>query len=97
MRISVSAKAPAEVEEAGEWYIGVGAPQAASDFIDALEYAFGLLRQFPNMGARGPLNTRVMPLHAFPYSLIYRIQQDTVRVIAVANQSRRPGYWAGRR
>lgn len=97
MRISVSAEAQAEAGDAGDWYIGVGAPQAASDFVDAIEHAFGLLQRFPDLGARGPLNTRVMPLHTFPYSLVYRVQHDTVRIIAIANQSRRPGYWGGRR
>lgn len=97
MRISLSAEAQAEADEAVDWYIGAGAIVAASDFADALDHAIGLLRQFPRMGAHGPQSTRSLPLHAFPYSLIYRIQQDTVRIIAVANQSRRPGYWAGRR
>jgi hypothetical protein len=41
--------------------------------------------------------TRMLTLYDFPYSLIYRIQGDEIRVIAVAHHSRRPGYWVGRR
>jgi len=97
MRISLSAEAQAEADEAVDWYIGAGAFLAASDFADALGHALDMLRQFPEMGAHGQHSTRHLPLHSFPYSLIYRVQQDAVRVIAVANQSRRPGYWSGRR
>jgi len=35
-------------------------------------------------------------LHGFPFDLIYRLQGDKIVIIAVSNQSRRPGYWAGR-
>ena len=59
--------------------------------------AMGLLAQFPIVGKAAAHNTRMLPLHKFPYSLIYRLQGDVVRIIAVAHHSRRPGYWVGRR
>ena len=33
----------------------------------------------------------------FPYGLIYRIDRNTIIVVAVANLKRRPGYWRSRR
>ncbi|MDR3393407.1 MAG: type II toxin-antitoxin system RelE/ParE family toxin [Parasulfuritortus sp.] len=96
MRISLSAEAKAEANEAVDWYIGKEAIYAASDFADALDHALAMLRQFPYLGGQGALSTRILPLHTFPYSLVYRIQEDTVRVIAIAHQNRRPAYWAGR-
>jgi len=33
----------------------------------------------------------------FPYSLVYIVSKDEIRILAVAHQSRRPDYWAGRR
>jgi hypothetical protein len=37
-------------------------------------------------------------LREFPYELVYRYQpgDDVVRVIAIAHQHRRPGYWRRR-
>ena len=35
-------------------------------------------------------------LDAFPYALVYRIDGETLSVIAVANFKRRPGYWRNR-
>jgi hypothetical protein len=37
------------------------------------------------------------PLHDYPYSVVYRVEPREIILIAIAHQSRRPGYWAGRR
>lgn len=96
-RISLSEEARADADSAIDWYIGEGAFIAADDFVNEVERALDLLKQFPALGEGGTHKARSFPLHGFPYSLIYRLQSDTVRVIAVAHHSRRPGYWGGRR
>jgi toxin ParE1/3/4 len=40
--------------------------------------------------------TRKFLLRQFPYTLVYRVQGEVITVIAVAHQSRQPGYWAKR-
>ncbi len=35
-------------------------------------------------------------LQKFPYSIIYSIEPDHIRVIAVAHNKRKPGYWSDR-
>jgi plasmid stabilization system protein ParE len=45
--------------------------------------------------SRGSL--RRVSLHRFPYNLIYYVSAGEVRVIALAHQRRRPGYWAHRK
>ncbi|MBU0623007.1 MAG: type II toxin-antitoxin system RelE/ParE family toxin [Gammaproteobacteria bacterium] len=93
----LSRQAEADVDAAVEWYIDEGAYTAADDFLDEIERAMGVLAQFPKVGEAGAYNTRLLPLNKFPYSLIYRLPGDVVRIIAVAHHSRRPVYWAGRR
>jgi len=51
----------------------------------------------PGLGTPGPEGTRLLPVHRFPVSLVYRVEGEDLRVIAVAAQRRRPGYWGGRR
>lgn len=97
VRVSLSAEAQADVDAVVDWYIGEGAFIAAEDFIDEPDGALNLLNQFAALGECGTHNTRSLPLHGFPYSLIYRLRDDTVRVISVAHHSRRPGYWVDRR
>ena len=97
VRVSLSAEAQADADAVVDWYIGEGAFIAAEDFTEELDGAIDLLNQFAALGESGMHHTRSLPLHGFPYSLIYRLRDDTVRVIAVAHHSRRPGYWVGRR
>ena len=97
MRVSLSDEAQADANAAIDWYIGEGAHIAAEDFANTLDHVFGLLCDFPAIGEQARHDTRVLALHRFPYSLIYRIQRDEIRIVAVAHHSRRPEYWAGRR
>jgi plasmid stabilization system protein ParE len=97
VRVSLSAEAQADADAVVDWYISEGAFIAAEDFTEELDGALNLLNQFAELGESGMHHTRSLPLHGFPYSLIYRLRDDTVRVIAVAHHSRRPGYWVGRR
>ncbi|WP_438003790.1 hypothetical protein [Sorangium sp. So ce321] len=32
----------------------------------------------------------------FPYSVLYRVRDDHIRILAIAHQNRRPFYWRGR-
>lgn len=97
-RVSLSAEAQADAAAAVDWYISEGAFFAAEDFIEEIDSALNQLSQFAALGESGAHNTRSLPLHGFPYSLIYRLQDDDdARVIAIAHHSRRPGYWIDRR
>lgn len=95
--VRVSLSNAAQADAAVDWYTGKGAFIAADDFADELDQALGLLKRFPELGQASAGNTRTLPLHSFPYSLIYRLQTDVIRVIAVAHHGRRPGYWGKRR
>ncbi len=97
MRVSLSVEAQADADAAADLYIGEGAFRAAVDFVDTLERAFALLRRFPAAGAETLRGTRALVLHKFPYSLIYRLDGEEIRIIAVAHHSRRPKYWRKRR
>ena len=97
MRVSLSELAHDDANAAIDWYVGEGAYIAADDFADALEKAFGLLSNFPHLGGHAAHHTRMLALHSFPYSVIYRLQNNEIRIVAVAHHSRRPGYWGGRR
>lgn len=51
----------------------------------------------PGIGTKAPGDARLVPLGRFPYSLVYRVDADTVTVLALMHQSRLPGYWRRRR
>lgn len=43
---------------------------------------------------RGSVRRRL--LRQFPYALVYKIKPDSIRILAVMNNRRRPTYWVGR-
>lgn len=96
MRVSLNDEARADADVAIDWYIGEGALVAAEDFARTLDQALALLCDYPFMGEKAAHDTRMLTLHRFPYSLVYRVRHDEIRVIAIAHHSRRPGYWTDR-
>lgn len=95
--VILSEEALADAAEIADWYIHEDALHAVLWFHDELNKAVERLALSPGLGTPGRAGTRCLPLHRFPVSLIYRWRPEGVRVIAVAGQRRRPGYWAGRR
>jgi hypothetical protein len=51
----------------------------------------------PFLGKPFGINFRRVTLRRFPFALIYRVDGDNLRIIAVAHTRRRPGYWSSRR
>ena len=55
-----------------------------------------LLCDTPNIGEAIDARHRRFPMRRFPFALIYRIDADVLRVIALSHRRQRPGYWRGR-
>ena len=56
-----------------------------------------LIRQFPDAGSPAGTSRRRVLVPRFPYAIVYRRDPDSVVILAVAHQRRRPGYWRGRK
>jgi plasmid stabilization system protein ParE len=84
-----------ELNEAADYYDAEG-PGLGTAFIDELERALGQIRAFPQAcpPVAGPVRRKIVV--AFPYAVIYSVLDDTVTVLAVAHQHRRPFYWRDR-
>jgi len=98
--VRVEPEAKQELAAAAGWYEerreGLGLELVAE--IDAV---FAAIARTPG---RFPLYPRVAPelgvrraaAHRFPYSIAFIELGTVVRVLAVAHEKRRPGYWVGR-
>lgn len=96
MRLSFNSEALAEAEEATRWYRDNGGASPSRAFSHELRRVTQLATGQPGIGAPDPHGATRLYFKRFPYTLVFRIQESSVRVIAVAHQSRRPSYWAGR-
>lgn len=65
-------------------------------FLSAVEAAVAHIRQHPEASPVIIQAVRSKVLRRFPYSVMYSIKPDRIRILAVANQKRRPFYWRGR-
>ena len=67
-----------------------------ASFVDAVERAILLIRQYPAMGTPIDATRRRMLVSGFPYAVVYRRDTDVIVVLAVANLRRQPAYWRAR-
>ncbi|MBZ0160073.1 MAG: type II toxin-antitoxin system RelE/ParE family toxin [bacterium] len=95
-RFSIHETAEAEINEAADFY-DLEDPGLGSVFIDEVERGVESISQFPEAAQFVRRRVRKKPLVRFPYSLVYSVRPDEVRLLAVAHQKRRPFYWRGRR
>lgn len=96
MKFFFHERAEAELDNAAAYYEsrqqGLGL-----DFLREVYAAVSLLTQHPLAWSPISKNTRKCLVPRFPYGIIYQVKADHVRIIAVADLRRRPGYWRGRR
>ena len=96
MRLSVSEQALDDARDTAHWYISEGAWPVALCLQEQVEEALIAITRTPGLGTPGPANTKLFPVRRFPVSLVYRVDGDMVRAVAVAGQRRRPGLWLAR-
>jgi len=96
VKFSLASEAEQELVEGAQFYAREANEELGHAFISEFERSVTLLREQPRLGAvwRGPV--RRLPLRRFPYSIIYYLSESEIRVLAVAHQSRKPGFWRGR-
>lgn len=78
------------------YYQSIGAALGAR-FAAAVEEAAQRAAEFPAMGSPHRYGTRRYFTKTFPFSLVYVERGDEVYVLAIAPDSRKPGYWRSRK
>ena len=99
-RVRFEDEAEAEYRAAGRWYedrsVGLGL-----EFLDAVDDTIDQIVRMPHAGSpvsRLPLDllVRRAPVKRFPYHVVYLEAETTIRVLAIAHERRKPGYWKSR-
>jgi len=97
VRLVIVPEALAELRDAASFYATQANVALAREFVDEFERVAKLIDAAPQLGAVFRGNRRRYFLRKFPYSVIYQISQNELRIVALAHQRRRPAYWAGRK
>ncbi|MEW6114544.1 MAG: type II toxin-antitoxin system RelE/ParE family toxin [Thermodesulfobacteriota bacterium] len=65
-------------------------------FLVEVGRCFARARQSPDLGAPCYGRFRRLLVRRFPYAVVYEVLPDSVLIVAVAHQRRKPGYWRRR-
>ena len=84
-----------EAEAAQRWY-SERSLVAARAFTAELGHAIEIVSESPERWPRSSANTRRYVFPRFPFSLVYRMKDNVIEIVAVAHHKRRPGYWRHR-
>ena len=87
-------EAERELGDAAVYYAEQATPKIAISFLAEFERVIELLELSQQLGTQKEEGMRSYPFRRFPYSLVYRENDEAgPQVYAVAHQSREPGYW----
>lgn len=95
-RFSIQDDANSELSDAANYYES-WSPGLGRVFLDEFERAVQQILTFPHSCQLVNRTVRPKVLRRFPYSIMYSVKPDTIRILAIAPQRRRPLYWRGRK
>lgn len=96
LEVSIHPAAVVEAREARLWYLARSA-DAASAFVAEIDRALARIAESPNRWPERSDGRRRYALRRFPFIVIFRVESDVLRVLAVQHGRRRPEYWKARK
>lgn len=84
-----------ELTEAADYY-DRESPGLGTAFLDVVEACVSEILEHPEAGAPIHADVRRRLAPRFPYGVVYAVESDVVRVLAVMHLKRRPMYWVDR-
>ncbi|WP_437954427.1 type II toxin-antitoxin system RelE/ParE family toxin [Sorangium sp. So ce119] len=87
--------AEVELNETAAYYARAR-PGLGDAFVAEVQGAVDALAASPLAGRAVENDVRWWLVRRFPYSVLYRVRDDHIRLLAIAHQKRRPFYWRGR-
>lgn len=97
MKLVVSSPALAELHDAAAFYSLKANVSLGLAFVAEFERTANLVLSNPLLGTVFRGTCLRYTLRRFPYSIIYQVVAEELRILAVAHHRRRPDYWTHRK
>lgn len=97
MRYALHPEAEQDLREAATYYRERAGSALSQALFTDFEHSIQLLMQHPLMGTSWINGKRRFIMKHFPYSIVYSVEAEEIKVFAVAHHSRRPDYWRKRK
>lgn len=95
MRFHFHPQADDEFDQAVRYYENCQ-PGLGLEFAEEVYATVARISEYPEAWSPMSKNTRRCLVNRFPFGVIFQIKSDILRIVAVANLHRRPGYWKDR-
>ncbi len=97
MKVKVHPQVYEEMEYYRAWYESK-AKNLGTDYLREVDYAIKRVVESPETWPwyDKENQTRKFLIHRFPFGVIYRLKENTIQILAVADLRRKPGYWKNR-
>lgn len=96
MKVALHPAAEQDLLDAAAFYEREGSPALAARFIAEFKRMGALLSEQPEIGSPRGGGRRGFAMSIFPYTLIYRVAGEEIKILVVKHDSRRPGYGGAR-
>lgn len=96
MKVTLHPAAERDLEKAAEFYEREGSAALAARFVLEFRAATRLLLQHPEMGSRRLGGRRGLSMNVFPFTVIYRVSPDDIKILVVKHDRKRPSYGSSR-
>lgn len=97
MSFELHPSAETDLEKASDYYLKKAGRVIAGRFLGEFYRAAVYLVANPEIVSQAENGHRTYPLHVFPYSVVYVIAGDKVRILVVRHHLRRPSFGACRK
>jgi len=84
VKVVWQALAETELDAAVDYYYFQASATISTNFRNEVERVTKLLCEHAKVGVQVRHNARRLPLHGYPFDLVYRARQDSIIVVALA-------------
>ena len=94
-RLQLHDDADLELNEAADYY-DLKSPGLGRVFLDEIDGGFARIRRYPHAAPEVAPDVRKLVLGKFPFTIIYSVRPDLIRILSIAHQRKRPYFWRNR-
>ncbi len=97
MKLVLAPEAVAELHDAAKFYVLKANKELGLAFVAEFERTAAKVLANPLLGTIFRDTRRRYLFRQFPYSIIYQVTPEELRILAIAHHRRHPGYWTSRK
>jgi toxin ParE1/3/4 len=92
MKVTLHPAAEQDIYDAAAFYEREGSPIVAARFVAEFRRLVALLLEHPEIGSPRSSSRRGFSMRVFPYTIVYRVIADDIKILVVKHDSKRPGF-----